>query len=63
MFVFNSRLAFCGFKSVGCSYLVSALKSNPGHLRELDLSYNLTGNEALTHLLALLPNSRIETLR
>ncbi|XP_026776715.3 NACHT, LRR and PYD domains-containing protein 12-like [Pangasianodon hypophthalmus] len=57
------KLAFCSFKSTGCSYLVSALQSNPGHLRELDLSYNLTGSEAPNDLLPLLPNSRIETLR
>lgn len=63
LFVFNSRLACCGFRRNGCSSLVSALKSNPGHLRELDLSYNLTGSEALTHLLALLPNCRLDTLR
>ncbi|XP_053542034.1 NACHT, LRR and PYD domains-containing protein 12 isoform X2 [Ictalurus punctatus] len=57
------KLAFCSFKRIGCSHLVSALQLNPGHLRELDLSYNLTGSDALTALLALLPNSKIETLR
>ncbi|XP_060793650.1 NACHT, LRR and PYD domains-containing protein 12-like isoform X3 [Neoarius graeffei] len=57
------KLAFCHFRRTGCTSLVTALQSNPGHLRELDLSYNLTGNEALTELPALLPNSRIETLR
>ncbi|XP_072553440.1 NACHT, LRR and PYD domains-containing protein 12-like [Salminus brasiliensis] len=57
------KLKFCGMRRDGCSTLVSALRSNPFHLRELDLSYNFTGNEALTELFALLPDSRIETLR
>ncbi|GAA6083659.1 NACHT, LRR and PYD domains-containing protein 3-like isoform X6 [Tachysurus ichikawai] len=57
------KLAFCGLTRTGCSRIVSALHSNPGHLRELDLSYNLIGSEALTELVALLPKSRIETLR
>ncbi|KAF4078508.1 hypothetical protein AMELA_G00199950 [Ameiurus melas] len=57
------KLACCSFNRIGCSHLVSALQLNPGHLRELDLSCNLTGSDALSALLALLPNSRIETLR
>ncbi|XP_036448013.1 NACHT, LRR and PYD domains-containing protein 12-like isoform X2 [Colossoma macropomum] len=57
------KLQFCGIRRDGCSALVSALKSNPSHLRELDLSYNPTGNDALTELLAFLPDCRLETLR
>ncbi|XP_017566964.1 NACHT, LRR and PYD domains-containing protein 12-like [Pygocentrus nattereri] len=57
------NLQFCGIRRDGCSALVSALESNPSHLRELDLSYNPTGNDALTALLAFLPDCRLETLR
>ncbi|XP_027000417.2 NACHT, LRR and PYD domains-containing protein 3-like isoform X1 [Tachysurus fulvidraco] len=57
------KLAFCGLTKTGWSHIASALRSNPGHLRELDLSYNLIGSEALTELVALPPDSRIETLR
>ncbi|XP_044198531.1 NACHT, LRR and PYD domains-containing protein 12-like [Thunnus albacares] len=34
------RLSFCGVTEKGCTYLASALNSNPSHLRQLDLSYN-----------------------
>ncbi|XP_029901936.1 NACHT, LRR and PYD domains-containing protein 12-like [Myripristis murdjan] len=34
------RLSFCGVTEVGCTYLALALRSNPSHLRQLDLSYN-----------------------
>ncbi|KAG7323395.1 hypothetical protein KOW79_013097 [Hemibagrus wyckioides] len=57
------KLAFCSFKRIGCVHLLSALQSNPGHLRELDLSYNLIGSEVLNDLMTVLPKSRIETLR
>uniref|UniRef100_A0A8B9HD40 NACHT domain-containing protein n=1 Tax=Astyanax mexicanus TaxID=7994 RepID=A0A8B9HD40_ASTMX len=57
------KLQFCGIRREGCSSLVSAIRSNPSHLRELDLSFNYTGNDALTVLFALLPDCRIETLR
>ncbi|XP_010733841.2 NACHT, LRR and PYD domains-containing protein 12 [Larimichthys crocea] len=33
-------LSFCGVTEEGCTYLASALSSNPSHLRQLDLSYN-----------------------
>ncbi|XP_052428078.1 NACHT, LRR and PYD domains-containing protein 12-like isoform X2 [Carassius gibelio] len=34
------RLSYCGVTDEGCSALASALRSNPSHLRELDLSLN-----------------------
>ncbi|XP_056224192.1 NACHT, LRR and PYD domains-containing protein 12-like isoform X1 [Seriola aureovittata] len=34
------RLSFCGVTGKGCTYLASALSSNPSCLRQLDLSYN-----------------------
>ncbi|XP_035377470.1 NACHT, LRR and PYD domains-containing protein 12-like isoform X2 [Electrophorus electricus] len=57
------NLQFCEFRKDGCAALVSALQSNPSHLRELDLSHNLTGNQAIAGLLAILPDTRLETLR
>lgn len=34
------RLSFCSITEKGCGFLASAVKSNPSHLRELDLRYN-----------------------
>lgn len=41
------RLSFCGVTEKGCSYLASALRSNPSHLRQLDLSYNYLQDSGL----------------
>ncbi|KAG8014905.1 hypothetical protein GBF38_003613 [Nibea albiflora] len=51
--------------SEGCTSLASALKSNPSHLRELDLSYNHPGESGVKLLSAGLedPHWRLDTLR
>ncbi|XP_058600514.1 NACHT, LRR and PYD domains-containing protein 3-like isoform X1 [Onychostoma macrolepis] len=38
------QLRYCGITDEGCAALTSALRSNPSHLRELDLSGNKLGN-------------------
>ncbi|CAB1328171.1 unnamed protein product [Coregonus sp. 'balchen'] len=40
------RLSGCEVTEEGCAALASALRSNPSHLRELDLSYNHPGDSA-----------------
>ncbi|XP_039889494.1 NACHT, LRR and PYD domains-containing protein 12-like [Simochromis diagramma] len=58
------RLSCCGITEEGCVSLASALKSNPSHLRELDLSYNHPGVSGVKLLLERLedPECRLETL-
>ncbi|XP_031171258.1 NACHT, LRR and PYD domains-containing protein 4E-like isoform X2 [Sander lucioperca] len=58
-------LSGCLISEEGCTYLVSALSSNPSHLRELNLSYNHPGESRVKLLSAGLedPNWRLETLR
>ncbi|XP_077952800.1 protein NLRC3-like isoform X5 [Gasterosteus aculeatus] len=59
------RLSGCLITGEGCASLVSALSSNPSHLRELDLSYNHPGDSGVKLLSAGLedPHWRLETLR
>nr|XP_040035327.1 NLR family CARD domain-containing protein 3-like [Gasterosteus aculeatus aculeatus] len=59
------RLSGCMITEEGCAHLISALRSNPSHLRELDLSYNHPGESAVNLLSAGLedPRWRLETLR
>ncbi|XP_052413758.1 NACHT, LRR and PYD domains-containing protein 3 isoform X2 [Carassius gibelio] len=54
----------CGVTDEGCAALASALRSNPSHLRELDLSENELGDSGVKLLSALKddPRSKLQTL-
>uniref|UniRef100_A0A8C7LBF2 NACHT, LRR and PYD domains-containing protein 12-like n=1 Tax=Oncorhynchus kisutch TaxID=8019 RepID=A0A8C7LBF2_ONCKI len=58
------RLSGCLVTEEGCVSLVSALRSNPSHLRELDLSYNHPGDSGVRLLSTRLedPHCRLEKL-
>ncbi|KAI4878180.1 hypothetical protein NFI96_009367 [Prochilodus magdalenae] len=55
----------CRITDKGCAALVSALKSNPSHLRELDLSLNNPGESGVKLLSDLLedPHCKLEKLQ
>ncbi|KAM9467663.1 NACHT, LRR and PYD domains-containing protein 3-like isoform 2-T2 [Clarias gariepinus] len=56
----------CGVSDEGCAALTSALRSNPSHLRELNLSNNnKVGDSGVKCLCAVLenPHCKLETLR
>ncbi|XP_060921048.1 NACHT, LRR and PYD domains-containing protein 12-like isoform X2 [Labrus mixtus] len=60
-----AKLSGCGLSETHCDIMASALKSNPSHLRELDMSLNNDLKDSVVKLLAGLesPNCRLDTLR
>uniref|UniRef100_A0A3P9HX90 NACHT domain-containing protein n=1 Tax=Oryzias latipes TaxID=8090 RepID=A0A3P9HX90_ORYLA len=59
------RLKDCSLSKTSCAALVSALKSNPSHLTELDLRLNDLQSSDVQQLQDLVesPNSKLQTLR
>ncbi|CAI5677412.1 unnamed protein product [Oreochromis niloticus] len=59
------RLCRCGLSEISCDYLAAVLKSNPSHLRELELRYNNLKDPDVKQLsdLQQSPDYRLETLR
>ncbi|XP_076836832.1 NLR family CARD domain-containing protein 3-like, partial [Brachyhypopomus gauderio] len=57
-------LSECSIPEEGCAALCSALRSNPSHLRELNLYNNKLGDSGVKHLSALLkdPHCKLEKL-
>ncbi|XP_039541185.1 ribonuclease inhibitor-like [Pimephales promelas] len=58
------RLIDCGVTDEGCVALASALRSNPSHLRELNLSENKLGDSGMKQISDLLanPHCKLEKL-
>ncbi|XP_056116453.1 NACHT, LRR and PYD domains-containing protein 3-like [Rhinichthys klamathensis goyatoka] len=58
------QLRDCGVTDEGCAALTSALRSNPSHLRELNLSLNKVGDSVVKQLSDLLkdPHCKLEIL-
>ncbi|XP_016366178.1 ribonuclease inhibitor-like [Sinocyclocheilus rhinocerous] len=58
------QLSYCSIGEEGCAALISALRSNPSHLTELDLSRNKPGDSGVKLLSALLedPHCKLKKL-
>ncbi|XP_071059808.1 LOW QUALITY PROTEIN: NLR family CARD domain-containing protein 3-like [Pseudochaenichthys georgianus] len=62
----KAKLTHCGLSETLCEVVASALKSDPSHLRDLDLSYNREMQDSGVELLSSglkSPNCRLEALR
>ncbi|XP_048036232.1 ribonuclease inhibitor-like [Megalobrama amblycephala] len=57
------HLSVCSITEKQCVILISALKSNPSHLRELDLSENKLGDSGVKHLCDVLKDSHCKLER
>ncbi|XP_038161553.1 NACHT, LRR and PYD domains-containing protein 12-like [Cyprinodon tularosa] len=59
------RLFECSLSGISCAYLAVALRSNPSHLRHLDMSGNNLQDEGVKQLCAFIedPHSSLEKLR
>uniref|UniRef100_A0A8C2QBD3 Uncharacterized protein n=1 Tax=Cyprinus carpio TaxID=7962 RepID=A0A8C2QBD3_CYPCA len=59
------QLLNCSIGEEGCAALISALRSNPSHLRELNLNNNKPGDSGMKLLSALLedPHCKLQNLQ
>ncbi|XP_030253964.1 protein NLRC3-like isoform X1 [Sparus aurata] len=61
----KAEFRHCGLSEIHCEVVASALRSNPSHLRELDLSHNKLQDSEVKLLCSGLksPNCKLEVLR